>query len=95
MNLSLSCLVTFSYSLSHSISCAGFYKFVVRDDVISPAGVRNFEKKGGVKTYKNQLLFHSAWPYLYTGIPFAHVPHFDGKIVPRYDVLATGGRLDV
>ena len=42
MNLSLSCLVTLSYSLSHSISCAGFYKFVVRDDVISPAGVRNF-----------------------------------------------------
>ena len=41
MNLSLSCLVTLSYSLSHSISCA-FYKFVVRDDVISPAGVRNF-----------------------------------------------------
>ena len=42
MILSLSCLVTLSYSLSHSISCAGFYKFVVRDDVISPAGVRNF-----------------------------------------------------
>ena len=36
MILSLSCLVTLSYSLSH-ISCAGFYKFVVRDDVISPA----------------------------------------------------------
>ena len=33
MILSLSCLVTLSYSLSHSISCAGFYKFVVRDDV--------------------------------------------------------------
>ena len=42
MILSLSCLVTLSYSLSHSFSCAGFYKFVVRDDVISPAGVRNF-----------------------------------------------------
>ena len=42
MILSLSCLVALSYSLSHSISCAGFYKFVVRDDVISPAGVRNF-----------------------------------------------------
>ena len=42
MILSLSCSVTLSYSLSHSFSCAGFYKFVVRDDVISPAGVRNF-----------------------------------------------------
>ena len=29
MTLSLSCLVTLSYSLSHSFSCAGFYKFVV------------------------------------------------------------------
>ena len=28
MILSLSCLVTLSYSLPHSISCAGFYKFV-------------------------------------------------------------------
>ena len=48
MTLSLSCLVTLSYSLSHSISCAGFHKFVVRNDVISPAGARNFVyKKGG------------------------------------------------
>ena len=27
MTLSLSCLVTLSYSLSHSINCAGFHKF--------------------------------------------------------------------
>ena len=44
MILSLSCLVTSSYSLSHSISCAGFYKFVVRDDVISPTGEREKNK---------------------------------------------------
>ena len=44
MTPSLSCLVTLSYSSSHSISCSGFHKFVVRDDVISPTGVRNFKQ---------------------------------------------------
>ena len=65
MILSLSCLVTLSYSLSHSISGAGFHKFVVRDDVISPAGVRNFgtyddvfeQKKG--RTSKKKFLKRS------------------------------------
>ena len=57
MTISLSCLVTLSYSLSQkSISCAGF-KFVVRDDVFSPTGVRNFG------TYVN-ITFCFAFTYI-------------------------------